>query len=233
MASAVDILLRIVGDSRDAVRAVRDVGTEAETTAKKVQDGQSRMAAFVDTIQQTALAIGGAIGAGQFIDQALSNLTSGRDQRDEANILGAGSRQDLVKSFNRTVDEKATKEGGSVLERLLGHPLPGFLRQNDAGVLAKAQQEAARQQFDELLKTSPGRAQVLAQEDPRFADIFAQELAKATQKAGFDATLPGATHVTVNTGVGDRNAIGREVRAALDARDRNNGRYQTTVTRRG
>jgi hypothetical protein len=63
--------------------------------------------------------------------------------------------------------------------------------------------------------------------------LGAAQFGRQATAAFAQSTYGSVTNVTVNAPAGDRNAIGLSIKSALDARDRNNGRLQTTTFTRG
>lgn len=230
----VDILLRLLGDSRDAVREVDKVGDAATKAEGKVGGLQSRFAGLVSTIRQTGLAAGVITGIAGQADDLLNQITSGRQERAAAGVARAGTRDELEQAFANQVREALLRRSGSPLERLIGRDLslPGglFGTGNDPGV----ERDVVAQEVARLVAGDRARAQALANLGGPHSAAISAELARTARATAFQDELEGRTATTVNvyTGVGDRNAVGREVRAALDSRDRNNGRYVQTSTRR-
>jgi hypothetical protein len=106
-----------------------------------------------------------------------------------------------------------------------------------AGAQANITDAAARQ----FVADSPFEAYVYAMSGgPGSAAIMA-ELQKRKQTslvqqqwaAQYGASGLAPVNVTVNSPIGDRNAIGLAAKAAIDARNRNNGQYIATSANRG
>lgn len=253
MASPLDILLRVKGDSSDAVRAVQQVGTEAEKTAAKVSTiGSKLRAGLAGGLGALGSALaGGAIGgtAADFAGQQLDALTgaAGKISKGLQNLQFAGSGQDLARAFTAQAVNRAESysESGGIFGNLRNFGVN--LYRNVTGgnrPLTPSEEREAKELFQELARTDPTRATVLLQQNLGRAEYlragFAQTLLAANQGRSYSqqignlpvTNMPGQMNINVYTGVGDKNAIGRDVAAAYAAYQRNNGTVTSTFTRR-
>jgi hypothetical protein len=242
----IDIVLKIGADIRNAVTGMRQLGDEAETAGRKVDSVSTNMdrirrgvATGVSAAAGFAGVVGGvAYGAQQFGDW-VNNMLGGPAgeqnadfrQKTAANPAQAGDAfvgQVLARFRNRGNLGSGFRMLGDILT---GKDNPLTAETRDSPELGRQ----ARAAFQELALSDPARAaDVLANLGgtrlEKYRGDFSSILARSNAAKGYE---PGAaTQITVNTGIGDRNTLGREVRAALDSRDRNNGRYVTTYTRR-
>jgi len=229
-----------------ALRTVSDrgrfgLGAAAGAFAAGGNLGEAAFAGLGAAFPALGVAAAAGAGAGGAIDrlqgdaQALANAqrilgapTSAAEAADALRKLAGRRAGDF--SWGRWF-----RQGGDILT-LKEEPLtPG--QTDKARELRKA--------FRDLTRANPAlAAQVLAElGNPNdLARVYAEETAamtadanRAKLSAGYLGSLPGASVTNVYStfsGLGGDSAVGREVRAVQDRRDRNNGRYVTTYTRR-
>lgn len=232
MAGVVDILLRLVGDSRDAVRAVDQVGEAADRSTTRV----GRLSQSLTSMASRAVAIGGAVVASvEGFQQVYGQLDQLFNPNPQENVAAAVGAQDTARRLLSASGLRFTD---------LADPRNLTRRGTLFGGRAAGPESRVKAAIDALAQSNPGQlAAALPFLDGFYRDYATEQLRRQEGAAAFQESLKTSAGVTgsaqrsptvvnVYTGVGDRNAIGRHVRSTLDARDRNNGRYVQTNTRR-
>lgn len=246
MASPIDIVLKIGADIRDAITGMRRLGDEAEATGRKVESVSTRMSrirtaagAMLGRVAAGGLGALGVDIAGRQYDELFG--TQAAIGRAAGNLQFAGGARELADAFWSQVNARAKSysESGGIFGNLRSIGLDVGRRASFSSRegVSPSQEREAVELFRELARSDPARAQALLGTDLGRVEYlrgrFTSELGGANRGRAYTEQLAqGTTIINVNTGVGDRNAIGRELRAVIDARDRNNGRYVTTSTRR-
>jgi len=239
VAGVVDILLRVLGDSRDAVRAVDDVGQAADRTEAKVGRLRTTVARTMQAVAGIAAAIGTAAAAGQFGGELIDSLQgeAGDIATAERRLANPTSAADAAAALRSSASNRAGqfswgrwfRQGGDLLT---GKDAPWNVGGQDRG-------RELRARFREMAAGNPALAAAVLAELGNPADlaaIYAEEVQRAAQSSIFQQSIApsgrgGAPTIIVNTGVGDPNRIGDEVRANLERAQRNNARYTTTLNR--
>jgi hypothetical protein len=229
----VDILLRILGDSKDAVRAVDDVGQAADRTETKV----GRLSQTFTTLAGQAGAVAtfavGVIETVQQVAKKADDILNREPQQDVGQAISAQDTAHRLKSAGGTrigdiFNWSANLRGRGVL----------FGGRNEA---AAARTQAA---VDALAASNPAQlAAAIPYLGDSLADRARQQIATNAQAKAFQDALkpakPGAGGVpdvqvvNINQAIGDRAQVGRTIEAARAARARNNGHTVTTYSRRG
>jgi hypothetical protein len=186
----------------------------------------------------------GAIGAqlASSISDAIDSAVQRKVTNAQQNLQQATSGQDIAKQISdigQATGNAASpaawwhliKGGPGAWLRATGDVLTG----NTGGNLVfggdphRAQLDAWR----ELVRAHPEQAADALARNPRLGADYRNAYTQIVGRSTAAQQYANVTNINVNTGVADKAAVGREVRAALDARDRNNGQYVTTLTRRG
>jgi hypothetical protein len=189
-------------------------------------------------------AAGGFLGsmAGNIFDQLSSVISDAQNralQKAQQNLDQPTSGPDIVNQLN-TIRKRTGSFWGNV-GKIFTDPRGDITRAADLftgqagwsgfqGDAARAEAQAWRayvQQHPDWAAAALATGQLPS----GYGDIYRQIVQRQQASAGFQATHQGAT---INIyGALDATSTGRQVAAAVDYRDRNNGMYQTTFTRRG
>lgn len=231
---ALDILLRVKGDSSDAVKAMDDT----TAAARRTEHATERTARQLKNLL-TVVSVSSVVSAIGDIRSAVENLFAGvnyltgnaadRRRADEQAVLAANA-PDLAGAIEQQAESRA--RGG----RLFGINIAPGQRP-----IAERRAKALRNQ---LLERDPAIVRAVApylDDQATVNEVLATLAAREAGTKYVQSLTPSTTRdrvpvvqnmINVNTGVGDPNRIGREVKAATDARDRNNGYTRTTTRRR-
>lgn len=231
MAGVVDILLRLVGDSRDAVRAVDDVGAAADRTTtrtERLSTSLRTVGARIGAIASSAVA---TVEGLQEVYGRLDQLFNPNRQEDVALASGGfDTARRLRSAEGLRFSDLADPRNLLRTDRPFSGRTAGGDDRVRSAIAALARTNPA--QLRDAIPFLPDRLAEYATErlaEAAAAGVYQQSLAPAPRTA--TAAGAGSPTVIVNQGVGDPNRTGDEVRAALERAQRNNGRYTTTVNR--
>lgn len=261
MAGPFDIVMRLLGDSRDAVKSFDETTTAAKRTERAIQDvqqttqrtqGRGGLGSQLGGVQDIAQALGlgdlstiaGVLmssGPAAFITAAaaginsvLDRVTAGRQQRVSQETATAANAADLQKAIEDQINEQLLKTSGSPLERLLGRQLelPGGIL--GTGTSARQRASAQSKVLRDFVNTYPDYAALLVALGGPYASELNQDLSTVQNAKVFQEAAKkayGQTNVTINTVVADPNS-GLSLKAMVDRANRSNG-LSTTFTQPG
>jgi hypothetical protein len=246
MSSAVDIFLRLIGDSRSAVSALDDTTTAAKRTDQAVekigQTSQRTGQSLAATASQVATQFTAAYGIVSEVAQRVADMvdsvtgtTKGDVAAADKAVLSAGSTAELLSAFS--TDQNKHAGIGANLSRIWRGATTrgawGGISTSWRALQDELHGTVDMTAFDNLYAADPARARALAAAAPQWAGRLAQ--LEGSGAAGFKQQIAAQYGTQPQTVVNVHSATahlndGESLRAIIQRAERNNGR-STTFTR--